>query len=282
MEIFRSRASARLRDRLVRHVTESGVRSTDRDRRPVTELDVASLPEPAQRYLRFMEVVGRPRDLNFTARFRGRFRMRPQGPWMPFDAWQYNCSSPVTRIVDMRIDAFGLVPMLGSDTYIGGTGRMVGKLLGRYTVADGRGREFDLGELVTYLNDAVLLAPATLLTPATTWSPVDDESFRIELTDRGHSVSGRVVVAADGRVRDFHTTDRWWAGADPPVRTPWSTPIERWVRTADGRRCPGACEAVWHFPDGESAYIRGAFDPSSVVFDVDPQALDRAGDVAEV
>jgi hypothetical protein len=35
---------------------------------------------------------------------------------------------------------------------------MHGKLLGLMTVVVGRGEEFDIGELVTYLNDAVLIA----------------------------------------------------------------------------------------------------------------------------
>jgi hypothetical protein len=45
---------------------------------------------------------------------------------------------------------------------------MHGKLLGLVTVADGEGREFDLGELVTYVNDAAMLAPSMLLTASAT------------------------------------------------------------------------------------------------------------------
>jgi hypothetical protein len=43
----------------------------------VTDSDLVGLPEPAQRCLRAMGVVGRPRDRSFRARFRGWFRMKP-------------------------------------------------------------------------------------------------------------------------------------------------------------------------------------------------------------
>jgi C1A family cysteine protease len=36
--------------------------------------------------------------------------------------------------------------------------------------------QFDLGELTTYVNDALMLAPSMLLTPAVTWRAVDDDS----------------------------------------------------------------------------------------------------------
>ena len=54
----------------------------------VTESDLAPLPQAAQRYLRFMEVVGRPRDWSVRAHLEGRFRRRADRDWMPCEAWQ--------------------------------------------------------------------------------------------------------------------------------------------------------------------------------------------------
>jgi hypothetical protein len=96
------------------------------DPRPVTDDDVASLPQPAQRYLRFMGVVGRPRDWSFRARLVGGMRSAPGKPWMHSVAWQYNTSLAIARIFDMRIDFGGVLPMFGSDTYVAGRGRMFG------------------------------------------------------------------------------------------------------------------------------------------------------------
>ena len=39
---------------------------------------------------------------------------------------------------------------------------MIGQVFNRFTVVEGHGEEFGIGELTTYLNDAVLLAPNTV------------------------------------------------------------------------------------------------------------------------
>lgn len=259
----------RSRQRFLNHIARLDLPAHPVDVSPVTDRDVAALPEPAQRYLRFMGVVGRPRDYSFRARFRGQFRMRRGQRWMPFAAWQYNTSVPVTRVTDMRIAVAGIVPMFGTDTYIAGRGHMHGKVLGLVTVADGEGPEFDLGELVTYVNDTALLAPSMLLTPCTTWAAVDGESFDVTFTDGGNTVIARLFVDAAGRLTDFHTSDRWYAGQRPAVRTAWTTPIDGWTTDA-ARPIPSGGSAVWHFPDGELAYVRGRFVPGAVEFNVPP------------
>jgi hypothetical protein len=148
------------------------------------------------------------------------------------------------------------VPMVGSDTYLHGRGRMLGKLLDRITVADGQGDEFDIGELTTYLNDAVLLAPSLLLGPAAQWSAVDDGSFDVSLTDAGRTVRGRVFVDARGAPYDFSTTDRYADLATGLTRAEWRTPIHNW-KILDGRPVPDRMAAVWRLPDGPLPYVTG-------------------------
>ena len=101
----------------------------------------------------------------------------------------------------MRLRVGHLVPMVGHDTYVRGHGRMLGKVFGLITVADGSGEEFDSGELSTYLNDAVLLAPSMLLGPQTTWTGVDDSTFTVALRDAGREVSAQVSLDPRGAPR---------------------------------------------------------------------------------
>jgi hypothetical protein len=167
----------------------------------------------------------------------------------------------------MRLVVARVVPMWGWDTYRAGSGRMRGKVLNLVTVADGTGPEFDIGELVTWLNDAVLLAPAMLLNPRTTWDAASDDSFRISVTDAGYTVSAEVFLDDDGRPRDFRTEDRW---ADLPsglVRTPWSTPVQSWT-VVDGRPRMTGGSAVWHLPDGDYRYAEMRL--VNLVLDVPP------------
>ena len=206
-----------------------GLPSGPGDHTVVTAKQIAHLPPVVRRYMGFMGVVGQPRVWSFRVRFQGRFRLRRGLGWMPAEAWQYNSSVQIGRMFVMRIRFAGIIPMYGSDTYLSGHGRMTGKLFGHFTVVDDEGPEFDIGELTTYLNDAIMLAPSMLLTPSTTWTEVDRHSFDVTLVDAGRSVTGRVFVDDTGAPFDFSTTDRY--AACHPV---WCAPNgERRCRTGN-------------------------------------------------
>lgn len=241
---------------------------------PLDDADLADLPDTAQRYMRFMGVVGRPRDWSFRAHAKGRFRMRPGQRFMPCEIWQYNSAVEVARLFHMRIDFAGFVPMVGRDSYLRGHGHMHGKLLGLVPVADGRGPEFDISELSTYLNDAVMLAPSMLLTRAVAWAAVDDSSFDVSLTDAGRTVTARVFVDERGAPRDFSTTDRYAVLTGGPVRAEWTTPMTGWT-TMDGRALPSGGSAVWHLPDREFTYAELSFDPDAIEYHVGTPAGDH-------
>ncbi len=221
----------------------------------VTEADLAALPEPARRYFRFMGVLGRPRDRTFRLSFVGRFRAGPTAPWRACEAWQYNTGSEVTRTFAMRLRVAGL-PVIGRDLYRSGHGRMLVRLLDRVTVADGKGEAFDVGELTTYLNDLVLLAPSMLLTPAVTFSEGDAQSFEVSLHDHGLKVTARVLVDGRGAPINFVTMDRYLENPERSgemLRAQWSTPVDDF-QEIDGRKLPTRATAVWHLPSGALPY----------------------------
>lgn len=261
-----------LRGRFRRELRASGLPVGPGDRSPVTATDLEGLPDAVRRYLGFMEVVGRPRVWSFRLRFSGRFRLRADGGWMPAEAWQYNCAAPVGRVFVMRLRFAGVVPLVGADTYLGGRGRMLGRLLDRFPVVDAAGTELDVGELTTWLNDAVLFAPSMLLGPATTWDAVDHDSFDVTVVDGPNRVTGRVFVDEHGAPHDFSSTDRFVELPAGLVRAEWRTPVPRWVRAPGGWPFPGPAGAEWHLPDGVLPYVEGTFDPASFVVDVPPVA----------
>jgi len=237
---------------------------------PVSDADLEALPEPAQRYFRYRGELGRPRIWSFRARWTGRFLLGKGGRWCDCEAWQYNTCLDLARIFYMRLKV-GPVPMLGRDTYLRGQGRMIGKALDLFKVVDASGREFDIGELVTYLNDAVLIAPSMLLRPEARFSPVDAGSFDVSLTDRTTTVGARVFVDAAGAVRDFSTTDRFYYRAKErdTVRARWTTPVSEW-RECDGRRVPSRGQAIWQFAEGPLPYADFRLDQEAVAFNVPP------------
>jgi hypothetical protein len=228
--------------------------------RTVTDADLVGLPAAAARYLRFMDVVGAPRTGSLAAAAHGRFRMRPDGRWMACRAWQLNTRSPVRRLFHMRLRLAPGIAMTGWDTYADGEGRMRGTLFGAIPVASGTGPRFAASELVTWLNDAVLLAPGMLVDPAVRFGEdPDPDWFRVEVTDGGRSVAARVQVDENGAPRDFWTDDRY---ADLPgglVRARWHTPVDSWT-VVDGRPVPVGAKAVWQLTGGPFTYAELEFD----------------------
>lgn len=229
----------------------------------VTEDHLAGLPEPARRDFRFADVIGRPMTTSFRAHLTGRFRLRDGQAFMPAEIWQYNTASPVARIFWMRVTMAQVLPMVARDSYLDGRGHMRGKLLDLVTVADGTGAEFDIGELTTWLNDAVLMAPSMLLAAGAEFSPADSSSFAVSIADAGRTVSARVVLREDGAPVDFHTDDRFQDRAGGPRRMQWSTPIDGWQRVG-GRALPTRGSAVWHTADGDFTYAVLEFAPDAI------------------
>ncbi len=258
-----------LRQRLAGNVAALGMPPGPAQPAMVAEEQLAGLPSAAQRYLRFMGVVGMSADWSFLAHLTGRFRLRPGLPWLPCEAWQYSTCPTVTRLFHLRLSAAGLLRMTGRDAYVAGHGRMHGTLAGMVTVADSAGPETTVSELVTYLNDAVLLAPSMLLELPVTWAPVDDDVFEITLEDTGHRVTARVFLDARGAPVDFSTEDRWCTLPDGMVRARWSTPVRGW-RQVNGRWLPSVGSAIWHLPEGPFRYAEFRFDPGAIRYNVAP------------
>jgi hypothetical protein len=195
------------------------------------------------------------------------------GEWVPCECAQYNSRLAVARIFHMRLRVKSIVPTYVRDTYLRGHGRMLGKALDTFTVVDDASEEVTIGECVTYLNDAVLMAPSMLLVPEVRWADAGDGAFDLALTDGGRTVRARVFVGPDGAPTDFATTDRFYAPPGrkgPPARAEWRTPVDGWQEHA-GRKLPTSARAVWMLPSGPLPYVELKFDPASFVTDVPPR-----------
>jgi hypothetical protein len=199
--------------------------------------------------------------------------MAPDRPWMPVEAVQYDLRQPVSRVFHMKARMARVLPVLVRDTYLDGRGRMLAKLADVVPFVDGTGPELDVGELVTWLNDAVLLAPSMLLGATTRWSEVDATTFDVAFTDRARTVRARICTDERGAPVDFVTTDRFVSDpADPKhpwIRGRWSTPIESWQRFGD-HPMPTRGRATWRLAGGDFSYAELEPTPGTLAFDVPP------------
>lgn len=224
----------------------------------VSEADLAPLPAPVQRYLRYVGAVGRPRVQSYRAVFAGEFRSGPQKRWMPMRAEQVNSFDPPLRLFLMKAALFGL-PMEGLHVYRGRDATMRIKAASFFQVVDARGPEMFQGETVTVFNDLCVMAPAGLIdTARIRWAAAGPLEARATFTNEGVSIGARLSFNQAGQLIDFVSSDRLMS-TDGKVYAshPWSTPV-RDYRDFGGRMLPTHADVLWHLPEGEFCY--GRFD----------------------
>ncbi len=231
----------------------------------VTEADLAPLPAPVQRYLRFAGAVGKPRAWGYRLRFRGGLRERPDSPWMRVTVDQHSFAEPPARLFLVEASRLG-VPVTAFHRYVGPDATFQVKVASLLTVADARGPEMSRSETVTLLNDMCLLAPSTLLDPRLRWEEVDPRTVGVRWENGGNEVGAALSFDESGALSNFVSQDRSRSlDGRSYQRLPWSTPIRAW-RDFGGRKLPVQAEAAWRLPEGEFTYAR--FEILEVAYDV--------------
>lgn len=139
----------------------------------VTELDLAPLPEPLQRYLRLAGAVGKPRASLTRATWTGRIRGGADQPWMEFTAEQVNTwGTTPTRFFLMHATMKG-VPVRVFHRFDSDGASFRVRPLGLFNLVDARGPQMNRSETVTILNDLAMLAPSRFLDPSCRFDAID-------------------------------------------------------------------------------------------------------------
>lgn len=221
----------------------------------ITESDLAPLPAPVQRYLRFAGVVGQPRVRSFRVHMQGRIRAAANAPWMPFRAEQHSFFDPPRRYFFMRASRAGL-PLDGLHVYTEEGASMRIKLLSLLPVVTVDGPMLTRTETVTILNDMAIMAPATLISPAIRWRQIDDRRVEALFSNAGHDVRAVLVFDATGALANFWSDDRPALAADGVTLMPqrWSTPVDGYQWQGKFRLASRGA-ARYAAPSGEYAYL---------------------------
>lgn len=222
--------------------------------RLVTDADLAPLPAPVRRYLRFAGVVGRPAVHSFRVRMRGRLRADPGARWMPFTADQVSTIAPPRRLFIMDATYLG-VPVQAFHRLAGGHARMQVRAVGAVPIQDLAGDVLDRSEAVTFFNDLCLMAPAALIDPAITWTTLDDRRAGAAFTLGAQTIAATLHVDGEGRLCDFESEDRARTvpGSPAAERTHFTTPVTAYAGAGGAGRVARA-EGRWHPAEGAFAY----------------------------
>ena len=227
----------------------------------ITEADLQHLPPPVQQYLRYCEVVDKPRITNMRVVFEGQMRGKDQD-WFPFTAEQYSFFDDPVRLFFMKGRMKGVV-VPGYHRYVGVDASMNIRLFGLKDVVNLSGPELSKGETVILFNDWCLMAPGTLIDPRIRWEQLDQNRAKATFTNDSITVSAVLYFNQKGQLLDFISEDRY--EVDRKQWFTFSTPVSEY-RTFDGRKAANYGEALWHYPEG--AFTYGRFRIKSIEYNV--------------
>jgi hypothetical protein len=222
---------------------------------PITEADLAPLPEPVQRYLRRTGIVGRMPIRSVHLKQRGALRTKPDARWMPVTAEQYFSVDPPGFHWYARAYIGPLPLVTAHDSYVGGQGRMQIKLLSLFSIADGTGPELDQGAMLRYLGE-ICWFPTAWLSPYLAWEAVNDHQARVSMTDGGRTDFGLLTFGDKGELKRYDAARYQDQGTGvPAIKRPWIGQILA-ENDFHGLRIASSIEGVWVLDTGEFPYVR--------------------------
>ncbi len=230
----------------------------------LTEKDIAGLPLPVQKYLRYAGVLNKPKVKSVRIVFQG--QMRDKGKdWFDFTSEQYNFFDEPARLFFMKATMFGItVP--GYHRYSKGSAVMNIRLFGIYPVVQKGGPVMDKTETVTLFNDMCLLVPSTLIDKRIQWQALTDSSVTATFTNHAVTIQAKLLFNKEGKLVNFISTDR--TAVNEMKQYPFSTPVYSY-RYSNGYNILSTGEAIWHYPEGDFSY--GKFHVKSIEYNLSPK-----------
>lgn len=219
----------------------------------ITEARVMKLPEPAQRYLRYAQVVGKEPIRTVRLKQQGFMRMQPGKKWLPIVAEQYFTTTPPAFLWHTRIQPFPFVSIAATDRFSDGQGNMRIKLWSFLTLGNARGPEMDQGELQRYLLEMVWF-PTAWLSDAIEWQALDANSVKVTIHEPGVTASGVLHVNEQGQLIRL-TADRYRQEHGHYQLAPWTAQSNEYEEV-EGVRIPTRSEVTWHLASGEFTWFR--------------------------
>jgi hypothetical protein len=234
------------------HARAGLARTSNIKRELLLEDDIARLPEPVKKYIRYTGAVNREKVLSARICFSGSLQEVNKPPFR-VKVEQTSFFDNYTRLFRVRGTMMGL-PVIALHKYFNGKATFEVKPFSLFHVVNEKGGSLNTAETVTFFNDMCLLAPATLTDRNITWEQIDDYSVKGRLTVNGINVSATLIFNEEGQLVSFWSDDRYYRSSEGKMeKIRWTTPVSEF-RNYNGIMLGSYGEAIWSFPDGDFRY----------------------------
>jgi hypothetical protein len=235
-------------------VARGYARNSKSTREPLTEKDLAHLPQLVQKYLRYVGVTGKDKVVNVTIHFNGVLQDKHK-PLFRIKAEQTSFFDVPTRLFYLKGLMMGL-PVRALHKYMNAHAAFEVKPLALFHIVNEREGNLNIAETVTFFNDMCLLAPATLIDPAIKWEETGPCTVKARFTCNEITISATLVFNDEGQLVNFWSDDRFYLNSRNNLqRMRWTTPA-RDYKDYNGFRLASYAEAIWSFPEGDFCYAK--------------------------
>jgi hypothetical protein len=250
------------RNSYLREVRKGYDRISKGGRESLTEKDIAHLPFPVQKYLRYAGVVGKEKVVSAKIFFNGVMKDLKK-PAFKIKAEQTSFFDIPTRLFYLKGVMKGL-PVKALHKYINAHASFEVLPLSLFHMVNEKEGDLNIAETVTFFNDMCLLVPSTLIVPNIKWEDTGNNSVKATFSCNGIAITANLLFNNEGQLTSFWSDDRYYFNSEKKMqRVRWTTPIKDY-KDFNGYKLASCGEAIWSFPEGDFCYAK--FDLREVVY----------------
>jgi len=162
--------------------------------------ELNGLPAPVQRYFKHVMKIGQPYINHIGLTHDGQFKMGLGKNWMDIEGEQYFATAKpgfIWKGATWMFTAF--------DSYVNDSGRLTAWVLSCIKMADGKGDNFNEGELQRWLAESVWFPTNLLPSEWLSWSAIDEQTAKLSFNYKNVSFSFTVLFNEIGEITQMET-----------------------------------------------------------------------------
>jgi hypothetical protein len=207
---------------------------------------ISGLPEPVQRYFKYVLKEGQPYISTVRLTHDGQFRSGIKKDWVDIEGEQYFTAEKPGFIWKGQTALF-----TARDMYLSDKGKIIVSLFSLFNIMIGEGISYDRGELLRWLGESVWFPTNLLPNEYLHWTPIDSASAGLTFNYNDLSLYYKVSFNEIGEIMQLETERHM--GEDD---------LETWIgKFSDyqeqyGIVIPTQIEAIWRLQSGDFSYAR--------------------------
>jgi hypothetical protein len=207
---------------------------------------LAGLPEPVQRYFKHVLKEGQPYISFVSLKHDGQFKTGIGKKWINIKGEQYFTTEKPGFIWKGSTKWFA-----ARDMFISGKGRLVVTLLSLFNILDGKGEQYNQGELLRWLGESVWFPTNLLPDKSKQWSYIDSHSAKLKYNINGLSLFFIVTFNVVGEITQMETK-RYF---DENILETWICKMSNY-KEMNNIYVPTITEAIWKLETGDHSYAK--------------------------